>query len=170
MRATTVGLVVVLCVVGGGCGRPKTFDSVRVVRLQPPIVLAAPEPRAPSAIGAANLALAVRSEDQQRFILVMATASESRTPPHSEVVVSAVDWPCVAEAETGSDWSMHGATYSTAYGMVNDIIYEYATPDVQQRVFSGTASAAEQTDIADRFAADHGTGGWGARTREKCGL
>jgi hypothetical protein len=79
-------------------------------------------------------------------------------------------WPCVAEAETGSDWTMHGSTYSTAYGIVNDIVYDYASPAVQRKVFSGTASPWEQTDIVRRFAADHGTGGWGWLTRQKCGI
>ncbi len=79
-------------------------------------------------------------------------------------------WSCIANAETGGDFTMHGSTYSTAYGIINDIVYEYASPEVQARVFSGTASASEQLDIVTRFAADHGFGGWGVLTREKCGL
>jgi len=137
-----------------------------------------PTARPTNTFGAAGLALAVRAENDRRFILAVAEAAakEVRTPPPSEAVASVptgsggVNWACVADAETGSDWSMHGATYSTAYGMINDIVYEYASPEVQQRVFSGTASPAEQTDIAARFAADHGTGGWGSLTRQKCGL
>ena len=65
---------------------------------------------------------------------------------------------------------MHGATYSTAFGMVNDIIYEYGTPEEQAAVFSGTATPEQQIDIASRFAADHGFGGWGVLTKQKCGL
>jgi starvation-inducible outer membrane lipoprotein len=83
---------------------------------------------------------------------------------------TSINWPCVAVAETGRDVTMHGSTYSTEYGVVNDIVYQYASPEVQARVFAGTATEAEQTDIVARFAADHGTGGWGTLTKQKCGL
>ncbi len=94
------------------------------------------------------------------------------TPPSEMAGVGAATspFPCIAEAETGTDWTMHGSTYSTAYGVINDIVYEYASPDVQARIFSGTATPAEQTDVVARFAADHGFGGWGERTKEVCGL
>lgn len=96
------------------------------------------------------------------------------TPPvHSGVTVAAAPsspWDCIAEAETGSDYTMHGSTYSTAFGLVNDIIFEYGTPEEQSAVFSGTATREQEIDIASRFAADHGFGGWGALTRQKCGL
>lgn len=90
--------------------------------------------------------------------------------PASEVTDALGPWACIAEAETGSDWTMHGSTYSTAFGMVNDIIYDYGTPEEQQAVFSGTATREQQIDIASRFAADHGFGGWGELTKQKCGL
>ncbi len=98
-----------------------------------------------------------------------APASPEVAPPDLPPA-AASPWPCIAEAETGSDWTMHGSTYSTAFGMVNDIIEDYGSPEQQAAVFSGTASPETQIDIASRFAADHGFGGWGELTKQKCGL
>ncbi len=96
-------------------------------------------------------------------------SAPAATTPEVQPATGGV-WACIANAETGGDFTMHGSTYSTAYGIINDIVYEYASPEVQARVFSGTATASEQLDIVTRFAADHGFGGWGYLTREKCGL
>jgi hypothetical protein len=97
-------------------------------------------------------------------------SSVTTPPPVVTVPATSSLWDCIATAETGGDYSMHGSTYSTAFGMVNDIIYEYGTPEEQSAVFSGTATKAQEIDIASRFAADHGFGGWGALTRQKCSL
>lgn len=98
---------------------------------------------------------------------VVAVAPES--PPVGEIT-SGGPWICIANAETGGDVTMHGSVYSTAFGMINDIIYQYGTPQQQADIFAGRGSFAEELDIASRFAADHGFGGWGVLTREKCGL
>lgn len=78
-------------------------------------------------------------------------------------------WACIGEAETGGVAAM-GPTYWTEFGMVTDIIQDYGTPEEQAAVFGGYASFGQQLDIAVRFAADHGFGGWGYLTRQKCGL
>lgn len=92
------------------------------------------------------------------------------TPPPVSPTTSGGVWACIANAETGGDVSMHGPVYSTAFGMINDIVYQYGSPAQQADIFSGNGTFAEELDIASRFAADHGFGGWGYLTREKCGL
>lgn len=102
--------------------------------------------------------------------VTVVTAETFSTPDRTAPAVLDWPWPCIAEAETGTDWSMHGSTYSTAFGLVNDIVEDYGSPEEQAAVFSGTATAEQQVDIASRFAADHGFGGWGVLTKSKCGL
>lgn len=138
-----------------------------------------------NAVAAASRALLLRR--QLAFIVGSVHAAEQPPPsfpvePRSVVTSPTVTtaeptsltqsdvWACIAEAETGSDYTMHGSTYSTAFGMVNDIIYDYGTPEEQQAVFSGTASKEQQIAIASRFAGEHGFGGWGKLTKQKCGL
>ena len=101
-----------------------------------------------------------------------AVTTPNRAPRDSMTTVATetTPWSCIAAAETGTNWHMVGSTYSTAFGMVNDIIRQYGTPQEQADVFSGTASPSEQVDIASRFAAQNGFGGWGVLTREKCNL
>lgn len=160
-----------------GCGRPSRTVAVgaRAVRVALPAD-SAEVARPANPFGAGSLALAVRTDEQKRWILVVAEAAVSShpTPPAGgRPAVSAsgaIDWPCVAIAETGGDVTWHGPIYSTEYGVVNSIVTQYATPEVAARVFAGTASEAEQTDIVARFAADHGTSGWGTLTKAKCGL
>lgn len=165
-----------------GCGS-KTFDSVEVTR-GPSVGI--PRPQIVNTFRAGSMAIGQRRADAFTWLGAIhneeqPVASEPRsvtTPHHASPVVTVAParlvqsdvWACIAEAETGSDWTMHGSTYSTAFGMVNDIIEDYGTPEQQQAVFSGTASQVTQIDIASRFAADHGFGGWGELTRKKCRL
>lgn len=81
---------------------------------------------------------------------------------------SSIDWPCVAEAETGSDFSMHGSSYSSAYGVMNEAVRENAPPDVAARILAGTASPAEQLAMAESIAARHGLQAWAPSTYERC--
>lgn len=118
--------------------------------------------------GVATVEQRARADSTPQAVPVATPASS--TVASSNASASSGPWSCIAEAETGSDWTMHGATYSTAFGMVNAIIYEYGTQDEIAAVFSGTASAAQQIDIASRFAAQHGFSGWGVLTKQKCGL
>lgn len=138
------------------------------------------QPTYASAFGAADLAIGRRRQELTAWVVAAAEEQPPRPVEPSSTttpnpVVSAATtpsspWDCIALAETGRDWTMHGSTYSTAFGMVNDIIYEYGTPEEQAAVFSGTATPEQQIDIASRFAADHGFGGWGTLTKSKCGL
>lgn len=95
---------------------------------------------------------------------VVPVAAPVTTPPATGGV-----WACIANAETGGV-PAPGPTYWTVFGMVTGIITEYGSPAQQAAVFNGTASFATQLDIATRFANDHGFGGWGWLTRQKCGL
>lgn len=106
----------------------------------------------------AGSAAAPKCSPAQRAFVKQLVEAPSRAP-----------FPCIATAETGGEPAM-GPTYWTVYGMVVDIIEDYGTPAEQAAVFSGTASAWQQYDIASRFAADHGFGGWGVLTKQKCGL
>ena len=119
----------------------------------------------------AGVVAVVRDENKPRSHPA-ARPSVSGLPTADPTLATAtsIDWHCVAVAETGADFTMHGPVYSTAYGVVNSVVTEYASPAVAARVFAGTATEAEQTDIVARFAADHGTGGWGVETKRKCGL
>lgn len=129
-------------------------------------------------------AIAVADEGIRRWrneqVVFLVAASHNEEQPHrhreprsdsqSVAATNSSPWDCIAEAETGSDYTMHGSTYSTAFGMVNDIIYDYGTPEEQTAVFNGTATKETQIRIAAAFAADHGFGGWGELTKQKCGL
>lgn len=99
-------------------------------------------------------------------ILAVAAAT---SPPISPPSTGGV-WACIANAETGGDVTMHGSVYSTAFGLMNQIVTDYGTPEVAARIFAGQGTFAEELDIATRFAADNGFGGWGERTKQKCGL
>ncbi len=91
------------------------------------------------------------------------------SPPETQPGTGGI-YACIGSAETGLDYTMHGSTYSTAFGLVNEIVTDYASPEVAARVFSGTATASEELDIVVRFTNDHGFGGFGYLTRQKCGL
>lgn len=168
------------------CGSTATTSSVRVAPT-PQAVAVSKDARKSNAIIRGNAAIAVSPNvwaagdlTVLRSALVFvasipAQPPESTTtlipPPEVQVVAGSGSlWQCIAIAETGGNWSMHGSTYSTAFGMVNAIIFEYGTPDEQKHVFAGTATPDEQIDIASRFAAQHGFGGWGQLTKRKCGL
>lgn len=97
------------------------------------------------------------------------TTSPSSADTPAAPISSGGPWVCIANAETGGIAAM-GPTYWTVFGMVVDIIEDYGTPAERAHVFGGTATLSEQLDIATRFAADHGFGGWGWLTRQKCGL
>lgn len=71
-------------------------------------------------------------------------------------------------AETGGNWHMTGANYSTALGIMNQAVRENASADVAARVFAGTASRAEQIAIAESIVAKFGFRAWAASTVRKC--
>ncbi len=119
--------------------------------------------------GLALFAAAVSRVQPETVTRLPAQVTASPSPDPAPAAASS-PWACIAEAETGSDWSMTGGTYSTAFGLINDIVEDYGSPEQQQAVFSGTASPETQIDIASRFAADHGFSGWGVLTKSKCGL
>lgn len=78
------------------------------------------------------------------------------------------DWDCIALAETGENWQMHGSSYSSGIGVMNQAVRENATADVADRVFAGRASKAEQVAIGERIAARFGIRAWAAGTVDKC--
>lgn len=92
-------------------------------------------------------------------------AASTFSPVHASVDV----WTCIATAETGGV-PAPGPTYWTVYGVVTDIIEDYGTTEEQAAIFGMTASLQTQLDVVSRFAADHGFGGWGQLTKQKCGL
>lgn len=74
------------------------------------------------------------------------------------------DWMALAVCETHADFTMHGATYSSAFGIVNAGVRQYApSAEAAQRILSGTASAWEQLVTAVNLERDVGIGGWGCR-------
>lgn len=81
---------------------------------------------------------------------------------------SSIDWDCVAVAETGADFGMHGSSYSSAYGVMNQAVRENAPPDVAARILAGSASKPEQLAMAQSIAARHGIDAWAASTVAKC--
>lgn len=71
------------------------------------------------------------------------------------------DWDAVAACETGSQWQMTGATFSTGLGIMNAAIAENSPPDAAARELAGTASQAEIVATAESIAARHGIRSWG---------
>lgn len=92
------------------------------------------------------------------------------TPP--AVAAPAGDiWACVANAETGGDYGMHGSTYSSAFGILNAGIREQATsPAEAARIIAGTATPAEELEVAQAEQRRYGWQAWALATRRKCGL
>ncbi len=170
------GTLIVLVLSGCGRGEPPFHLSVR------PVETMQHSQRFANSFSAGSAAVLIRRANEVAWLAayhvpepvreqpVPVISSSSSTAQYGGVTDAAGPWACIAEAETGTDWSMHGSTYSTAFGMVNDIIYDYGTPEEQAAVFSGTASAETQIRIASAFANDHGFGGWGELTKQKCGL
>ena len=78
------------------------------------------------------------------------------------------DWDCFAIAETGGDWTMHGSSYSTGLGIMNQAVRENATSEVAARALAGRASKAEQIAIGERIAARFGIRAWAASSVAKC--
>lgn len=103
-----------------------------------------------------------------RFLVHLAFAAWLEGLKHQQVTSPV--FACIANAETGGDETMHGPIYSTAFGMMNEIVTDYGNPEVAARIFAGQGTFSEELDIAVRFVADHGFGGWGVLTKEKCGL
>jgi len=79
-----------------------------------------------------------------------------------------IDWACVALAETGANYTMHGSAYSSAYGVMNQAVRENSSPDVAARILAGTASPGEQLTMAQSIAAKHGIHAWAAGTAARC--
>lgn len=91
----------------------------------------------------------------------------SESPPTTPAV-NGFDWSCVATAETGADFSAHGPSYSSAYGVMDEAVRENAPPDVAARIIDGTASAAEQLAMAESVEAKHGMRAWAPGTVARC--
>jgi hypothetical protein len=161
-----------------GCGHPKSFNEVQVQQPRGPKQMQ----QSVNALSAADEGIALRHRDEIAFIEAVAwnhavQPLPSITDPPVVLLPDAPvqatvssPWDCIAAAETGADYTMHGATYSTAFGVINDIVYQYGTPDEQRQIFSGTASKETQIAVVSRFTAQHGFGGWGVLTKQKCGL
>ena len=73
-------------------------------------------------------------------------------------------WDHLAQCETGSDWTMHGDIYSSAFGMINALVREMASVDVASRILSGQASKDEQIEVAERAIEKYGPSAWGCHT------
>jgi hypothetical protein len=97
--------------------------------------------------------------------------SEVVTTTSIEVITSTgdgVDWDCVAVAETGADYTMHGSAYSSAYGVMDQAVRENAPPDVADRILAGTATKEEQLAMAQSIARKFGLQAWARSTYERC--
>ena len=70
-------------------------------------------------------------------------------------------WDAITQCETGSDYTMHGSRYSTAYGIINAAIHQNASPEVASRILAGQASKAEQLAVAKAVWAYAGDRAWG---------
>lgn len=198
-RGRAVGMVLVMVVVvgAGGCGARGDGEDHLLVRASGVTREAHDsrnanrDPRLPDPV--TFRALARRRDDLEAahrwFVglaawayIAGAAAADSPTmtppglrgrPPVAAAPVGPVTrggpWVCIANAETGGV-AATGPTYWTVFGLVTGVVDEYGSPAQQAAVFGGTADLATQLDIAVRFAADHGFGGWGVLTRQKCGL
>lgn len=168
-RQLVVAVLALSCALSCG-SKSKTFDvSIRRPEVGPNVQTSV------NVVAAASRAIG----QQRRDAFIWAAAGPKEQPesiaqePSVPVAASLAQsdvWACIAQAETGSDYTMTGSVYSTAFGMINDIIYDYGSPEEQAAVFSGTASKETQIAIASRFANEHGFGGWGELTKQKCGL
>lgn len=76
-----------------------------------------------------------------------------------------IDWFAIASCETGGNWSMTGATYSTGLGMLNEAVEENSTPDVARLELEGRATVWEQIATAKRIADRFGIHAWGCGKR-----
>lgn len=169
------------------CSRPKTFDTSLQVR---------PEQKAEVRMSVNVLAAADEASRQMRQLQLMFIVSEvsrlEKNPapragtfgavtttsarPTDDVQVTAtpetssqaIDWPCIALHETGNDTTMHGSSYSSRYGVMNQAVRENASPESAARILSGTASVEEQTVMAQRIVDRFGIRAWAARTVELC--
>lgn len=171
--ATSLVLVV-------SCGQASTH--VEVQAKQPEVRLG--REHTPNPVAAADAALwtgAIRAaqwvEAQKRAEAVRWKLESAQSqiitpqvPSDSTASAPSYPWDCIANAETGGDWSMVGSTYSTGLGVINDVVYQYGSPQEAKDIMSGQASKQEQIDVVSRFTAIHGFGGWGYLTKQKCGL
>lgn len=90
-----------------------------------------------------------------------AEAARRLSAPPSVAAHSDAWWDAIAQCETGSDFTMHGSIYSSAYGIINAAIHQNASPDSAARILSGTASKAEQLAVAKAVWAYAGDRAWG---------
>ena len=75
-------------------------------------------------------------------------------------------WAALAQCETGTRWDWHGPIYSSAYGIINDGIRQFApSSDSVTRILAGVASADEQTVTAQALYDQHGPSAWGCTSR-----
>jgi hypothetical protein len=180
LRCRSVVPLVAILLVLSACGRAKTFDRV-VVRPKEPAQV---EPASPTV--AADRALAFKfARDREIVVLTMMYAAVRTTvpfpprverssptvsPPTTMTVGAAAsfDWDCVATAETGGDYTAHGPSYSSAYGVMNEAVRENAPVDVAARILRGSASPSEQLAMAQSIAAKHGIRAWAPGTVAMC--
>ncbi len=113
-------------------------------------------------------AVVAATPKQARALWWAAVASRGRVDWHAD----GYNWLALAKCETGgnanaslpgpADWHMHGSVYSSAFGVVNEGVRQYASsPESAQRILNGTASPEEQLAMAVALERDNGIGGWG---------
>lgn len=170
-----VAVTALLAITVSGCGRlgPKTF-AVRVVSPttttgtvgtmaanDEPIALAASVEQFLSDLAATNY-LRLEAAVRERSTL-------TTRKPESVPAAASLDWDCVARVETGTDFTMHGPSYSSAYGVMDAAVRENASPPIAERILAGTAAPSEQLAVAQRIEREHGPHAWASATVARCG-
>lgn len=86
-------------------------------------------------------------------------------------------WWKIAIAETGGDVGMHGATYSSCFGVLNGhpggqggVWGEADNAASAERIVSGTANYAEELRMAKREANQYGIHAWAPSSVAKAGI
>ena len=114
-----------------------------------------------------SLARLVHDEEQPSTTEPRPSAKPPTLTPLATGPLS-IDWACVSVAETGGDFTAHGSSYSSAYGVMNEAVRENAPPDVAERILNGTASPSEELAMAQSVAAKHGFNAWAPSTVARC--
>lgn len=88
-------------------------------------------------------------------VVLAPLAAVSAPSPNDLWHTDGYDWHALANCETGSDWSMHGGVYSTAFGIMNGA--QEMTPAAR----NGTATPEQQLAIAIAVERRAGIRAWG---------
>ncbi len=118
--------------------------------------------------GLALFAAAVSRVQPETVTRLPAQVTASPSPDPAPAAASSTDWSCVAMRETGADYSMHGSSYSSAFGVMNQAVRENSPPDVAERILAGTASESEQLAMAQSIEARFGIDAWAPSTAAAC--